>query len=367
MGAEETQKKKHIVFRCAALSAAALYVLFGVASLFAPLPVLFPSAGREAYSCVWERRGETSETYFSAYSALERAEADAIVLQRAGERGRVLPTEEYRRAYAVLDGGNLGELYKLSPNPSRLEKAALWRAFGDRVWYDGGYFIWNGERIAVSGAEKRERFVLLNGSVSARTVIAAEAKLLDVRADAELLAPALLGTEIEEFVAEEPYASDGRALYLHTAGGTRLIAGAPAARSLTVCGNEFADEGALAQCERLEELAVPFAGNTLYTHTEAYRGEFACLFTVRGEYCVPLSLKRVTVTGGKLTSFAFYACPQIKEFNVCGLAAEDISDSAFLSCEGWEKIHCPNAKIRLPSAYMKSLLPCGCTLFERKG
>ncbi|MDE7158784.1 MAG: hypothetical protein K2N74_04335 [Clostridiales bacterium] len=317
------------------------------------------------YICTWENCSVTQEDYYSAYSALAGATASQIELERNGLRGIIEPNSEYMTAYHTLAHGNLGEIYSLKPAVARLERAALWRSFRSRVWYDGGYFIYNGEKVDRSSAQKCDELVLLEGSVSASVLKRTEAKKLCVRARAEITAAALAGTAVESLEAESPYSANASALYLDTPGGTRLIVGVPSARSLTITGNEFADKGALFPCKNLEELTVPFAGNTVYSHASEYDGMFAWLFLDGGDYFVPSTLKRVKVTGGILADFAFYRCSEIEEIDVCGLNAADISPTAFVSCTGWKKIHCPQTDILLAGQYTSYIADCGCTVFER--
>lgn len=353
------------LIRAGAITAAVLFGSLCVFTLFLPLPDKTAAFSDEMYTCAWEDGSATEENYYSAYSAFTEAGAFGIYLQRGGLHGTVTPTAGYGAAYETLAYGNLAELYALKPAVTRLERAALWRSFHDRVWYDGGYFIYDGTQVVPSGPTVKNEFVLLEGRVSASVLRRTEAKTLFVREAAELTARSLIGTEVERLEAEKPYSTSGGALYLETEGGTRLVTAVPALKSLTVEGNEFADRGALYACRGLEELTVPFVGNTIYSNATDYDGTFAWLFYFDGDYLVPSSLKRVKVTDGILNDFAFYRCSEVEKIDVCGLSAADISPTAFESCTGWKKIHCPNANIILEGEFVSYIADCGCTVFER--
>ena len=73
----------------------------------------------------------------------------------------------------------------------------------------------------------------------------------------------------------------------------------------------------------------------------------------------------MTVTGGVLTAFAFYACGGLEEIVACGVAEEDVSSQAFLGADGLRVLHSPRRDVRLAGAFSQTALPCGCTLFVR--
>lgn len=347
----------------------ALTVLFSLlwcGSLFLPLGQRV-RAGEERYRVALREGGETQVNFASAYGAFVGAtETGTLLLDGENLAGEITPSQAYAEIGRTLTEGNLNELLALNAAAlPRLERVALWRAFSDCVWYAGEAFAYTGDGVSRASSASGDKLVLLEGSIAASRLIAFGTKVLELRPAAEIAAKSLVNTGVEKFVAFAPYEEDGGALYLDTAGGKRLVAGVPSALSLRIHDNYFADTGALLPCKKLVRLEVPFAGTASSAAGENYRGELAELFRNGGEYEVPASFKTVRVRGGLIGATAFYGCGGLREIDLCGVAAENISVSAFEGCGELVRLHTPRASVNLPGEYESRVLSCGCTLYER--
>ena len=358
----------------------ALCTLFAVlmfagctAAVILPLPQA-AGAAQQTYVCRWAE-GETRETYASAYPALVGAGKEGAVLERAGERGVVAPTAAYRALYDVLEGGSLAVLLEQSAaGLARIERAAVFRTFAPRLWYArDDWFAWNGNcvvRTSLSARSRAETLTLFSDPPSPSVLAALGAKRLifpDILAKEGLIEAAdLVGTAVEAVTMSAPYAFAGGVVTLDTPGGRRIVCGMPTATALTLPDAEFADEGALLACERLASVTIPFAGSAKSAVGSRFTGQFAHLFCESdGTFRVPETLREITVTGGTLAAFAFYACPAVERVNACGVAAERISEQAFAGMDGLQALHSPRADVMLTGYFTASPLACGCTLFVR--
>ena len=150
---------------------------------------------------------------------------------------------------------------------SRLEKAALFLRYGGRCYYAGESFCWNGEKISRAERTKFTEVVLLNGNLPSAFLRDAGAKTLILSGKAEFTVRSLVGSEVETVVASEPYFTKDGAVYLETAGGTRLVAALPNVENLEIhC--DYLDKGALSACANLKTLKLP----------ENFDGTLAMLF-----------------------------------------------------------------------------------------
>lgn len=341
------------------------FAAFCALLLFLP-PARTVGASGESYLCLWEDGSETTESYASAYSCLETAEENALYLVRDGVRGRVEAGAEYRRVYHVLCEGTLAQLLSLSLGEiSALEQTALWRRFSHTVWYDGESFIWNGERIE-RGERRSEVVVLMTGALPKAYLKETGASTLVIRADASISASDFAGSAVQTVEAEAPYLFSGGALYLNTAGGTRLLAALPQLTELTVDENaSFFDEGALTPCTQLCSLTVPFAGNAAGTNGSAYLPYLGCLFlNDEGYYAVPETLKRVRVTGGVIASNSFYGCGSVEVIDVSAVPKENVARDAFLGCTSLRILYTRNDEVRLSGDFV-SRREGDVTVYER--
>ena len=351
------------VFRAAGLALAFLCV----AALF--LPVFGrETIAEERYLTEWSDGTRTSENYGGAYRALRGiTSAGNVALYRDGLTGEIAGSEELRSAVAVFEEGALGELYAMRPSLDRIERAALWREYGGRVYCDLDLYRWTGERVERVSSCVGEEFVLLAGGVSSSVLAKSGAETLIVKKEAEIKSSALTGTAVKRLVAEAPYAAEEGVLFLDTPGGRRLIAAVPNATDLYVAECDFADKGALLCCGEIVSLSLPFLGNAPSSALTEYEGEFARLFRGANGYSVPACLRRVRVRGGEIISHAFYSCPFVEEVNACGVDPEKIASDAFSDLRSLLLLHTPRKNVRLQGAYTSCVAPCGCTVYERVG
>ncbi len=349
---------RRVLTGCAAL-------LLGAVLVFALLaPASRTVARSERYVCAWQDGSVTEEEYAAAYSALTEGRADALVLSRAGKEGIVAPSEEYRLAYLRLQEGAFEALYGWQPNLARLERAALFRAFGARVYYHLEAFGWTGNRLVRRDGVQCEELVLLGEELPAAVLRESGARTLYVRSAASVQATTLVGTQVERIVAQQPYRADGSALYLDTEGGERLVAGLPAQRELVVADCAFVDRGALLACGALERVSLPFLGASAQPRSEGV-GELGHLFREGDSYRVPATLQAVRVRGGYLASHAFYAAPFVREVDACGVNAENISHTAFYDLVALQRLHVPRKGVLLQGKFTATAAPCGCTVYAR--
>ncbi len=344
-----------------------LLALFWALLFFLPMPRSW-AVGDETYRCVWADGTETEESYFSAYSDLVGMnDGGELVLGRGDLTGVIAASEACQSAFHVFENGGLGDLLQLNISAvTRLERAALYRRYQNRLWYADEYFAWSGEALQRTEAQRAETLVLLAGDMTATRLIETQAERLFLRADANFSASVVEGTAVKEVLAEQPYSSEGNTVCLSTPGGVRLLAGLPAARTVTVPERVyFADEGALLPCTQLEAVEIPFAGSAQSSVGTLFRGEFAHLFSTGKEYRVPETLKRVRVKGGYLIAHAFYSCKYVEEIDACGVSVENIERDAFVDCTSLKLLHTPRENVRLQGNFTKHLAPCGCTIYER--
>ncbi|MBR7186527.1 MAG: hypothetical protein IKD43_03450 [Clostridia bacterium] len=348
-----------------ALALSVALVFSSLAMLIFPLPHAL-SSEREVYRCIWDD-GYAEESYASAYAALIGIGADGnLELKRGAHVGVIETGSRFRHAYAVFSQGNLFELVTLDMGGlSKLERTALYRRYGETIFYTSGAFAFDGERVKHVVPYFARELVLLEGGLPSGYLTSVGASKLRLTANAQVSARDLMESEVEEIATEAPYCAEGGALYLDGVGGRRLVAALPHLTELTLSESSFADMGALLPCKSLVSLTLPYAGSAINASGSAYIGEFAYLWEDAGEYRVPKTLRHVRITGGKLAPYSFYACDTIEEIDVCGLRAEDISAQAFLGASALKKLHVPGADVMLNGEFTKTFAPCGCTVFER--
>lgn len=316
---------------------------------------------------MWES-GETRESYASAYADLAGAGQNGVLLRRAGEEGVIPPTAAYLHLRTMLEEGGLEQLLSASAQGlTRIERAALWRTYSARRWYADEWFSWTGEGIARAPQPEQEVHTLtvFSGMPSAQTLALIGTERLIVRGEYPLSAADLIGTRIAELEMPAPYLVRDGAVLLDTAGGRRIVCALPVREELVLPDADYADTGALLACSRLREVSIPFAGSARRPSGSGFDGMFARLFSDGEEFFVPSSLRRVTVRGGELCAFAFYACPGVEEVDCCTVAAEDIARTAFSGMEGLRELHCPRADLVLTGEFSRETLACGCTRYER--
>lgn len=302
--------------------------------------------------------------YSEAYSSLIGFDEEGrLLLERDGERGTIETGEEIKEAVRVLREGELAELLSLRTGGTRLERTALFLVFGERLYFDSGdWFSYTGEKVVLSERRETREVVFVGGTLTGNELIPTGAKTLYLLPRAEFTSETLLGTEAD-VVAYPPYLTEGGAVFKDGIGGRRLLSGLPSvAEADIVC--DYADEGALLPCKKLERLTISFAGSSPSGVGTEFRGELGYLFLSGEIYSVPETLKRVKITGGVIMPTAFYGCGGIEEIDLCGVDPAVISPQAF---EGLSLslLHCPLADAPLKGNYQKTIAPCGCTVYEK--
>lgn len=92
------------------------------------------------------------------------------------------------------------------------------------------------------------------------------------------------------------------------------------------------------QCNSLEEMTIPFVGNTLDGTSNTNFGYIFGYSSITSHGLLPTSLKKITITGNcKLPNNCFIDCKSLKEI-IIGESVYSIGKFAFLDCEGLEKV-----------------------------
>ena len=340
-------------------------VLFSAACLFSLFtPYSKKVTGGERYECVWADGSVTEESFSSAYRDLAGMDGESVLLSRGGLKGRI--ASGAGEVYSVLDKGTLPQLLECTAAGTRIDGAALYRTYSKRVWYDGSYYVWTGEKVERVPKSAREEIVILEGNIPPRVLQETNASTIYLRAGALVKADTFAGSNVKKLFAEAPYSERDGAIYLDTAGGKRLVSAIGTEREMTIEEDSaFADEGALTACRNLVSLTLPFLGSALSSYGSGYRGEFAHLFASGGEFRVPATLERVKVTGGRIISFAFYGCANVKEIDACGVDAGEISRMAFAGMNSLQKLRSPQRDLILAGNFKSYTAECGCTVYER--
>jgi hypothetical protein len=339
------------VFGCLVLCA-------GVFCAFLPLPRIV-SVAEERYVCTWEDGRVSEETYASAYAMLDPA--GGLSLVSGDRRGTIAASSAYSALCNTLESGGIAELLAADCNGlSRLECAAAYRKYRNELWFAEGFFAWDGRSVEREDAPAGSSVVWLSGKLGAGALKRTGAERLELCAEAEFTARSLIGTAVREITAHAPYVREGDAVYLDTGTARRLIAGMPAAETLTVGDADYIDEGALCACENLVSLSLPFAG------ASAQRGGMlAYLFSDGVQFRVPSLLKSLKVRGGVLEQNALYRLNGLETIDLCGM--DSVAWRAVENCTALNVLHVP-AAVKLPQGNFSSRrAACGCTVYERLG
>lgn len=338
-------------------------VIFAAACLFClflPLPKKVTLDDR--YECVWSDGSVSTESYASAYQSLAGIDGAYVLLERNGMTGRI--ESGAGSAYSTLEKGSLGELLQCSVAGTRIGSAALYRAFSDRVWYNGEYYVFTGSRVKRVSRATGRTLVCLEGNLSARVLKETNASTLYLRRGAAIKADIFTESNVKTVFAEQPYAVSGGAVYLNTVSGKRLLAAIAGLEALTLDESlRFADEGALIACQNLQALTLPFVGSAKSPDGSAYIGELAYLFSNGREFRVPQTLSHIKVTGGRLEADAFYSCTNLKVIDTCEVDPGEISEYAFAGLASLEVLHTPKSGVSLTGSFTSYTAECGCTVY----
>lgn len=359
----EMSARMRIVWRVLCLACALLVAAGCIVALFLPFPSLYGRAGRVL--CVWEDGTTVWESYAAASAAVCGTEPQRILLRRDDIGGYTEAGETYGRVIARFEGAQLadllGETWELAP----IERAALWKSYGDTLWYDGGTFAWDGTEVRLTQREHAARVILLSGAFEGDMLSHSGATVLSLRAQSQPCAADFVGSAVQTILCEAPYYMQGGALCKGTAGGDRLIAALPAARELSVSDVRYADRGALLACTQLERLTLPFVGSALSDAGSAYDGHLGYLFSEEdGEpYRFPETLKTLCVTGGTLSADALYGMTALETLDLCGVPQENITVQAFSLLPSLKVLH--TAAVWQGQGFAVRTLACGCYEYVR--
>ncbi|MBR3864681.1 MAG: leucine-rich repeat protein [Clostridia bacterium] len=111
-----------------------------------------------------------------------------------------------------------------------------------------------------------------------------------------------------------------------------LLTSVQIADSVTLIGS-----GAFKLCTSLEEITIPFVGETKVGIGETHFGYILGVISSQHNDFVPTSLKKVTVTGGKIVSHAFRDCTSLTSI-VIGDGVTSIGSGAFYGCSSLTSI-----------------------------
>ena len=118
-----------------------------------------------------------------------------------------------------------------SDNNRQIENRRVWYAvqtfYGDRAYYDGEPFAWDGTRVRRTEKESFSEAVLLGGSLEGGFLLESGVKTLYLRAEGEVEADGLLYTALSHVVAEAPYFFRGGALWEERYGTERYVSALP--------------------------------------------------------------------------------------------------------------------------------------------
>ena len=206
--------------------ALALVLLAMAVILLLPRP---KQAGRaETFPCLWADGAKSEETFSSALACLAGVSPEGVLLEREGNAGTVPASESLSNVVPVLEGGSLAELLSLDGSAlTPLEAYAVQTFYGDRAYYDGEPFAWDGTRVWRTDKESFSEAVLLGGSFEGDFLLDSGVKTLYLRAEGEVEEDGLLYTALSRVVAEAPYFFRGGALWEERYGIERYVSALP--------------------------------------------------------------------------------------------------------------------------------------------
>ena len=206
--------------------ALALALLAAAVILLLPRP---KQAGRaETFSCLWADGAKSEETFSSALACLAGVSQEGVLLEREGDTGTVPASEALSNVVPVLEDGSLAELLSLDGSAlTLLEAYAVQTFYGDRAYYDGEPFAWDGTRVWRTDKESFSEAVLLGGSFKGDFLLDSGVKTLYLSAEGEVEEDGLLYTALSRVVAEAPYFFRGGALWEERYGIERYVSALP--------------------------------------------------------------------------------------------------------------------------------------------
>ncbi len=221
-----TDKTRHNALGTA-LALALVLLLAGLA-LIVLLPRPREIAEADSFSCDWED-GTSSETLSSVLPYLAGVSSEGVLLERNGTRGLVRASECLAFVVGTLEGGTLLELLTLDGSDlTPLEQLAVEKFYGERAYYDGEPFAWDGTRVSRTERTQFSEVVLLAGSFSGNFLLDSGAQTLYLTEESEIGENDLLYSLLTHVVAPSSYFLRGGELWESVLGVGRFVAYLPA-------------------------------------------------------------------------------------------------------------------------------------------
>ena len=357
-----TKKRRYVTFFAALLFGAAFAFV-----LFLPYPKNI-GLRTDTYTVHWSDGSRTEESFADALSCVIGVTEDGeILLQRGALFGTYVGENYLKEAVRILEEGELAPMLAMDFPFNRLESAALFRAYGDRLCFDTGEWLrFNGEKVVLTEIGRAGTVFFTGGTLSASLLIPTGAERLILGDLAEFSYQTVYGTSVR-IEGKSRYIVENGAV-IDTSLGKIFAAGEPLATDIVVPDVTVAAQGALLPARELVSVSLPFVGSGPVAAGERFYGELGYLFSEGEEYFVPATLKRVRVRGGALISFAFYHCPDLEEIDACGVDPLDIESEAFEGLPSLRYLHTPRADVKLTDSekFTTYVAECGCTIYERK-
>lgn len=210
------------------LLAGALALVLLAAAVILLLPRPKQKGRAERFPCLWADGAKSEETFSSALTCLAGVSQEGVLLEREENTGTVPASEALSNVVPVLEGGTLAELLSLDGSAlAPLESYAVQTFYGDRAYYDGEPFAWDGTRVRRTEKESFSEAVLLGGSFEGGFLLESGVKTLYLRAEGEVEADGLLYTALSHVVAEAPYFFRDGALWEVRYGIERYVSALP--------------------------------------------------------------------------------------------------------------------------------------------
>lgn len=210
------------------LLAGALALVLLAAAVILLLPRPKQKGRAERFSCLWADGAKSEETFSSALTCLAGVSQEGVLLEREENTGTVPASEALSNVVPVLEGGTLAELLSLDGSAlAPLESYAVQTFYGDRAYYDGEPFAWDGTRVRRTEKESFSEAVLLGGSFEGGFLLESGVGTLYLRAEGEVEANGLLYTALSHIIAEAPYFFRGGALWEERYGIERYVSALP--------------------------------------------------------------------------------------------------------------------------------------------
>lgn len=210
------------------LLAGALALVLLAAAVILLLPRPKQKGRAERFPCLWADGAKSEETFSSALTCLAGVSQEGVLLEREENTGTVPASEALSNVVPVLEGGTLAELLSLDGSAlAPLESYAVQTFYGDRAYYDGEPFAWDGTRVRRTEKESFSEAVLLGGSFEGGFLLESGVGTLYLRAEGEVEANGLLYTALSHIIAEAPYFFRDGALWEVRYGIERYVSALP--------------------------------------------------------------------------------------------------------------------------------------------